>query len=230
MRRLIARHAEALAAEFALGTLRGRARQRFESIASSDAALGEARRRWEDAFTPLALDIEPIAPPARVWRAIEQRIAPAQSPSPERAGTLWRAFGLIAGGLATVLVAAILWFGPGLESEPVFVAVLNAPDAVPRMMVTMSPRGELLVRPLKSWKGIEDKGLELWALPRDGAPRSLGLVRNDDETRIRIDPADARMASATALAVSLEPRTGSPTGRPTGPVLCSGAIAATRRS
>src|SRR5690349_9496948 len=141
--------AEALAAEFALGTLRGRARQRFEALARSDTALAEARRRWESALTPLALDAPPVEPPARVWRAIEDRVGARAGDAGERPG-LWRALGLVAAGLATVLVAALLWLSPGREGEPGFVAMLNAPDAVPRMMVTMQA-GELRVRPLKPW-------------------------------------------------------------------------------
>ena len=228
MRRRIAQFADALAAEFALGTLRGRARQRFEALARSDAELGKARRRWEAAFAPLALDTPPVEPPARVWRAIEDRIGARGSEAADRSG-LWRALGLVAGGLATVLVAALLWLSPAREAEPGFVAMLNAPDAVPRMMVTMQA-GELRVRPLKSWSNIAGKSLELWALPRQGAPRSLGLVSNEADTRIALDPADPRLRDATALAVSLEPRDGSPTGQPTGPVLCSGAIAVVKKA
>ena len=231
MRRHIARHADDLAAEFALGTLRGRARQRFEALARTDAALGEARRRWESALTPLALDAPPVEPPSRVWSAIEERIGARAAQAGDRSGlALWRALGLVAGGLATVLVAALLWLAPSLESVPLQVAMLNAPDNVPRMMVTLDASGEMRVRPLKPWKGIEGKSLELWAVPHDAAPRSLGLVSNDTETRIRILPSDLRMAHATALAVSLEPPHGSPTGRPTGPVLCSGAIAALKKA
>jgi anti-sigma-K factor RskA len=230
MRRRIADCADALAAEFALGTLRGRARQRFEALARSDAALGDARRRWESALTPLALDAPGVEPPARVWLAIEDRIgARANEASKRSASALWRALGLVAGGLATVLVAALLWLSPAREGEPGFVAMLNAPDAVPRMMVTMQA-GELHVRPLKPWTNVAGRSLELWALPRQGAPRSLGLVSNDADTRIALDPGDARLRDATSLAVSLEPREGSPTGQPTGPVLCSGAIAVVKKA
>ena len=230
MRRRIVDLADALAAEFTLGTLRGRARQRFETLARSETALGEARRRWESALTPLALDTPPVEPPARVWRVIEERIGTREGATGERSGAaLWRALGLVAGGLATVLVAALLWFSPAREGEPGFVAMLNAPDAVPRMMVTMQA-GELRVRPLKPWSNVAGRSLELWALPRQGAPRSLGLVSNVDDTRIALDPADPRLRDATALAVSLEPSHGSPTGQPTGPVLCSGAIAAVKKA
>jgi anti-sigma-K factor RskA len=68
-------------------------------------------------------------------------------------------------------------------------------------------------------------------MPREGKPRSLGMVSNEaPETVIHIAENDPRVEGANALAVSLEPMGGSPTGEPTGPVLCSGAIAAVRRT
>src|SRR5258708_20410500 len=79
MRRLSADAAHALAAEYVLGTLRGRARNRFEALARDDRELAGVMRRWEEELTPLAERIAPIEPPARVWRAIESRIAPVSS-------------------------------------------------------------------------------------------------------------------------------------------------------
>jgi anti-sigma-K factor RskA len=129
-----------------------------------------------------------------------------------------------------VLAVAFLWFSPARDADPDFVAVLTASDAVPRMVVSMHGSQELRVRVVKSWSGTEGKSLELWALPKNGAPRSLGLVQNERDTRIRLASSDARLLNASAFAVSLEPRGGSTTGAPTGPVLCSGAIAGSRKA
>jgi len=227
MRRFSTDAAHALAAEYVLGTLRGRARRRFEELAREDRDLAATVRRWEDALTPLAGRVAPVAPPERVWRAIESRLGSREA----RAESPWRALGLISAGFATVLLAAFLWFSPAArDADPVFVAVLTAPDATPRMVVSMHAPDVLRVRTVKSWRGIEGKGLELWVLPKAGAPRSLGMVRNEGDTQIRIAMADARMLDANALAVSLEPPGGSPTGAPTGPVLCSGAIAPVKKA
>ena len=137
----------------------------------------------------------------------------------------WRTFGMLAAGFASVLAVAFLWFSPQRESDPAFVAVLTASDAVPRMVVAIHGSNELRVRMVKPWTGVEGKSLELWAVPKGGAPRSLGLIDNDRDSRIRLAAADPRVAGANAFAVSLEPRGGSATGQPTGPVLCSGVIA-----
>ena len=232
MRRLSADAAHALAAEYVLGTLRGRARQRFEALARDDRDLAGVVRRWEEELTPLTERITPLEPPARVWRAIESRISPLPSHVSRLASdSFWRGLALISGGLASVLLAAFLWISGGPRDDPVFVAVLTGPDAAPRMVVSMHEPDLMRVRMVKPWSGTQGKSLELWVLPASGAPRSLGLVPNArGDTLIRVAPTDARVQGANALAISLEPVGGSPSGLPTGPVLCSGVVAPVRKA
>jgi anti-sigma-K factor RskA len=229
--RLSLNAAQALSAAYVLGTLRGPARRRFERMAKQDDALATIVSRWEDALSPLAASVAPVEPPARVWREIESRISPATSNLSPVTSSLWRAFGLMAGGLATVLLAFFIWISTGPRGEPVFVAVLTAQDSGPRAVVSMHEPNTLRVHIVKPWAAAEGKSLELWVLPTEGSPRSLGLVANaSGDTLIRLLTTDPRMQGATALAVSLEPAGGSPTRLPTGPVLCSGAIAPARRT
>ena len=218
---------QALAAEYVLGTLRGGARRRFESLMHADRAIAAEVARWEEALTPLAERVPPMEPPRRVWAGIEARIAP-RAAAPERAG-LWRGFGLVAGGLASVLLAFFVWLSTGPRGEPVFVAVLA--DSAPRMVVSMHSPDLLRVRVVKPWGGMEKQSLELWVLPKEGKPRSLGLVTNAmGDTLIKITATDPRVQGANALAVSMEPSGGSPTGQPTGAVVCQGMIAAVKRA
>lgn len=222
--------AQQLAAAYALGTLRGPARRRFERMARDDAMLRSLIDRWQEQFATLAANVPAVDPPARVWREIESRISRTADRVSPAAG-LWRAFGLAAGGLATVLFAFFIWTSSAPPREPLFVAVLTAQDSGPRMVVSMEEPELMRVKIVKPWSGVEGKSLELWVLPTEGAPRSLGLVANTStETLIRIRAGDARMQGATGLAVSLEPAGGSPTKAPTGPVLCSGAIAPVRKT
>lgn len=225
--------AHALAAEYVIGTLRGRARRRFEALAAADAKVGRILERWEDELTPLVDRIPAVPPPARVWKAIESRIqarssVPASAPA---APGFWRALGAASAGLAAVLVVAFLGFAPPPARDPIFVAVVAAPDSSPHMVISMHEPDQLRVRTVKPWAGTEGRSLELWVLPLQGAPRSLGLVSNvRGETVLRIAPGDPRMRAASALAISLEPPGGSPTRAPTGPVLGSGVIAPIRKT
>ena len=61
----------------------------------------------------------------------------------------------------------------------------------------------------------------------DGAimPRSLGVINRQGETAVAVPlPLRAFTEAGATLAVSLEPPGGSPTGKPTGPVVAAGRI------
>jgi anti-sigma-K factor RskA len=63
------------------------------------------------------------------------------------------------------------------------------------------------------------KSYELWAVQPGQNPKSLGVVEQARYTRPLAVP-----TKDLVLAVSLEPRGGSPTGAPTGPVVFSGPL------
>lgn len=218
----------ALAAEYVLGTLRGRARQRFTRLLEVDSALGEIVSRWETFLTPLAEGIRPVEPPSRVWEQIEKRIsrrAPVQATeSWWESLAFWRNWGLAASGLAAALLVAFLVVRPEPPVQPAMVAVLSTPENVPRMIIEHR-KNELMVKVVKPWSNLTKEDLELWVIPTQGAPRSLGVVSYDKDSHIKLANLDLKLADGAAFAISKEPKGGSPTGAPTGPVLCSGAIA-----
>lgn len=226
MRKISEDLAHRLAGEHVLGTLRGRARARFEAIAKADPAVEAIRRRWESELTPLTERTSPVEPPARVWKAIEERIGSAAGRAAGSSVGFWRSFGLLAGGVASVLLAAFLYLSISPRNEPAFVAVLVSPTNEARMTITLQA-DTLKIHNLRPWKTVSDAGrsLELWAVPKEGPPRSLGLVANepgDFAMPIRAD--DPRVQGVQAIALSSEPQGGSPTKAPTGPVLCSGPV------
>jgi len=116
---------ERLAAEYALGTLRGGARARFRRWLREDAALARAVAEWEARLAPMAQAIAPVRPPARVWRAIEASLGASPSAAKDK-GFFWRALGLVAAGAAAAFVfMTLLPFAPvGTAS---YVAVLSDP-------------------------------------------------------------------------------------------------------
>ena len=218
----------ALAAEYVLGTLRGRARQRFIRLLDKDRALGDIVERWEAFLTPLAAGIRPVEPPSRVWEQIEKRIS--RKASAQAAGSwweslaFWRNWGMAASGLAAALLVAFLVVRPEPSVQPAMVAVLSTPENVPRMIVEQRKDG-LMVKVVKPWANLTKEDLELWVIPKQGAPRSLGIVSYDKDSLVKVANLDTKLADGAAFAISREPKGGSPTGAPTGPVLCSGAIA-----
>ena len=219
--------ANALAAEYVLGTLRGRARERFERLARTDRALTDAVRTWEERLLPLAEQLPPIAPPVRVWAAILARIrgAPAARASLWSSLGLWRA--LASASLATVVVlAAVLLKSAPEVPQGALVVVLAGTDAKPVLVASADRLSRYLsVKPVARVELAADRTLELWMLPDGANPRSLGLISATGVARVALPaPADDALRNIPALAVSLEPRGGSPTGLPTGPVLYSGPV------
>jgi anti-sigma-K factor RskA len=132
--------------------------------------------------------------------------------------------------VAAVLLTAFLFLQGSPAGEPAVVAVLVSPTNEARMVVSMKA-DQLHVSSVRGWKSVQDAGraLELWAVPAEGPPRSLGLVANtagEWVMKIRLD--DPRMQGIKAFALSSEPQGGSPTKQPTGPVLCQGLAGAVK--
>lgn len=222
--------ADALAAQFVLGTLRGAARKRFARLAQARVVLDDAVRAWEERLLPLTEAIAPVAPPARVWAAILSRIQGSRAAF--AAGrSLWASLGLWRGlalaGFAMALALAVVMFAPTPERpEGTLVVVLAGQDAKPVLVASADRGGRYLtVKVVARVDLAADRALELWALPERGNPRSLGLLPAVGVARVALPaPADAALQNVPALAVSLEPKGGSPTGLPTGPVLYSGPV------
>jgi anti-sigma-K factor RskA len=229
--------AERLAAEYVAGTLRGPARRRFEALLPAHPVLRLAVREWQTRLIPLTVSVDPQMPPAAVWQRIEARlpggaaVAPARAATPPRPGwwqrlAVWR--GLAAFATVTALSLAVLLALHGPAQAPV-VVVLNATGqtvdgaVVPATFVaSISGDGSAVVtRPVTQVQLQPDRALELWAVPGQGAPRSLGLISPQGTTIVR----KGKLPENTdALAVSLEPRGGSTTGAPTGPILWAGKL------
>src|SRR5262247_1398369 len=111
-----------LAAEYVLGTLRGRARLRFQAWLREDAGLRRTVADWEGRLAPMVAAVPDVNPPRRVWTAIQAQIA-ERSGAPQ-AGfweslAFWRGWGLVATGCAAALVAAMALQQPQRVEVPV---------------------------------------------------------------------------------------------------------------
>ena len=63
-------------------------------------------------------------------------------------------------------------------------------------------------------------------IPPGGTPHSLGLVDPERPVKVVVPPELLPHVSANStLAITLEPPGGSPTGKPTGPVIANGKLA-----
>ena len=221
--------AEALAIDYVVGTLRGGARRRFEALLPAHAQLRGATRAWEERLMPLTAVLAPVQPSREVWRRISDRIGSQREAAATPPRGAWQRLGFWRGlaGLATVAAFAfgVLLMNPAVVPPPV-VVVLAATDAVagaaaaPSIVASISGDGTTLVaRPIVPVAARADRSLELWAVPAQGVPRSLGLLpggRGTVALHARV------LAGADTLAVTVEPLGGSPSGAPTGPIVYAG--------
>ncbi|HUS23815.1 MAG TPA: anti-sigma factor [Candidatus Binatia bacterium] len=202
---------DALAAEYALGTLRGPARERFARWLAEDPALRERLVFWEQALAPLGRGVAPVTPPDRVWQNVSRTLGFA-APARRRRWPLALAAGIVIALAAGVLVRQQFVFTPSVD-----VAFESEQHQMLWQVQADVQHGRIAVRALSDVALASDKSMELWLLRgKDQAPVSLGLVpvRSGERREVRME-----LAEGTAFAVSLEPRGGSPTHLPTGPVL-----------
>lgn len=218
-----------LAAEYVLGTLCGRVRRRFAQLLKYDGELRGTVAAWEARLTPLAAAVPAVSPPARVWRVIAARIGARHVEDGwwTRLG-LWRGAAAVSAALVIVLSALMVTSQPAADIAST-VAVLADGKAQPAMVVswsspTTASRQHLKIKMLAAPALPPGKSFELWMLPGgNAAPVSLGVIGADLTQTIAVtDSAKKMLTTIAAMAVSVEPAGGSPTGQPTGPVILSG--------
>lgn len=217
-----------LAAEYALGTMTGKVRDRFERMLERDILLRKSVEDWQGRLNPLVHGLPPIKPPARIWRRIKREVRKNREAglSLWQRVIFWRVLGLGAAALAVVLTVHQLTL-PRPAAFPNFVAVLTDQESVPAWYLQVNRiSGELSVKAVAVPPIESGKDHELWLLPAGGKPpESMGLLPKTGSTILRLDPAQLpRIPVALGLAVSVEPSGGSPTGAPTGPVIMQAKI------
>jgi anti-sigma-K factor RskA len=102
------------------------------------------------------------------------------------------------------------------------VAAITPPDGA--ALVAVYDRGSAALRIAGADLAPPERSAELWAIGEDGVPHALGLL--DGSGTLLVVAADdrGRLIAGATLAVSIEPIGGSPTGKPTGPVVATGAL------
>ncbi len=104
------------------------------------------------------------------------------------------------------------------------VVVLQQDPTAPAFLLTLDTQNRSLIVRRVSATPEAGRSYELWLISsRFPAPRSLGIVGNDEFTQRALSANyDVDTLRGSTYAVSLEPTGGSPSGVPTGPVLFTG--------
>lgn len=230
-------------AEYVLGLLNTEERGAVERALREDAALQAAVDAWESRLSPLGEAVTSRQPPARVWRRIEadlglveRTVTPTTLPGSQmrrfwNSIRFWRTLAL-ATTFAMVAVVAVNLFlaappeAPSGQKSAYAAAAITGDDGVPHWTATVDKaRREIIVVPAVAFQVSESASTELWLIPENSKPISLGVFPSNRSTSIVLSKENAAKLNArSALAVSVEPKGGSPTGQATGPVVGKGAM------
>jgi anti-sigma-K factor RskA len=167
-----------------------------------------------------------MQPPRRVWQRLERQLGLARYRVPwhRRAG-FWRAWAAAA-TVALVLALGVQFVRQQVEPEVVQIAQLAGKDEAIQVTAHRSRDGRtLLLRATRPVLASQAQSYELWLIPAEGGnPISLAVLGSlDAQFAVRATHAE-RLRPGATLAVSTEPAGGSPTGKPTGPVILAGRV------
>ena len=226
----------ALAAENALRVLAGSEARDASKMQAGDPEFASEVARWRGRLAPLLDEVAEVSPPPELW----SRIATVTGDGVDnvvilrRSAARWRA---AAAGM-TALAASLgflLLQQPRSTPTPVsvqrtaappMVATLGDSDQKMKVVASWDPGARQLILAVAGDMLADPRhSHELWVIPAGGKPRSLGTLPAAKQAHMQLADALARLLQQGAtIAVSVEPRGGSPTGQPTGPVIASGPL------
>lgn len=229
------------AAELALGLLDGEERAAAMRRVLSEPRFARAVERWRAHLAQL-FDLWPEmdAPnligrvEASIDRSGDAPVATLVSPKRARAAAwLWPAATSVSSLVAAGLLFFIVTRPPPVPAPPAPVTTAAAPTLVASIdpeakgvpVTAMYDAQAGAIRLTEAALNQAGRSAELWVIPADGTPHSLGLLHTRGTTALKLSPQNrARIAAGATLAVSIEPVGGSKTGLPTGPVVAKGAL------
>jgi anti-sigma-K factor RskA len=225
------RDTDARAGEFVLGVADEADMARMEHEFQTDPEFARAVVQWRERLSALDRAAAPVEASSALWERIRHSVTTTPARQVPKAAdrlpiwqslSFWRGSAL-AGALASLLLAiglgAVL---TGTTRSPVVVAILEADDSTPGAIVEAFADGSIMLRPLQPIDVPDDKTLQVWTLwDRAVGPVPLGILGSLRQARFQRDGQPVPQEQQL-YEITLEPKGGSPTGRPTGPILYKG--------
>ncbi|WAJ70435.1 anti-sigma factor [Catenovulum adriaticum] len=227
MNYLVEDRRNALAAQYVLGTLRGGARRRYQQLMMQHQLVRETTWIWEQYINVLGHKLEPKTPSDKVWVEVSQRLGfdedsiastrQTSSASAEvvelKSAKFWPGLASIATAAAIILAVILVRLEP-VDSTPSQFAVVQSEKAQALWLIEVGEQ-QIKVKATDKLTAQANNDYELWFVASDGrAPVSLGLLPKSGELNLAKSDLFGTVELA-ALAVSLEPLGGSPSGSPT---------------
>jgi len=233
---------EALAAEYVLGTLDADERARVALMLETDPPFATLVHAWEKKLGELHHTIEPVEPPAHVWRRITARLDGELAAPGGGANVIdltrrlkrWRSAAVVSGALAASLMmfVAVKETAPhllpaSLRPTERFVAVLQEGNGSPGFVMTVDLKSKSFSVRKVGGEPPSGRSYQMWFVHPSfpGGPRSLGVFDGGvPDIKATLAQYSEDIVNNATYAVSIEPLGGSPTGSPTGPVPYHGKL------
>lgn len=233
---------EMLAAELAFGLIDGVDRERAEALRASDAGFAAMVALWEAQAREEMETIASVEPPTELWARIAAAAdavahtgnvvafdPAAREKALARRLAWWRGGALVGGALAASLAVLLVVRSEapvpadtGIAAVAARVATAQVRTADNRPLATMvfdESAGTMRVAMAVSGDGRVVP--EMWIIPGDGVPRSLGRTGGT----VALTAEQQRLVLAGGiLAVSMEPDDGVTSAAPRGPVMGTGEL------
>ena len=242
---------DALASEYVLGTLSGRARKRFESVMRSPTTAGRKAAgyvaSWQNHLSPIAAELKPVKPRNALWEQIDQATQARPVVKGERAaghgaqsgssntwlGWLSKLFSPVPmGALAMGLMLGLLTpkllglvEGPSMTTQlpESYVGVLATREGDTGLIISSQRKGQILdVKRVAPVPVASGQTLYLWTLDAQGKAEPIGPFAQADFVSVALPKASEDLFfRAKELAVSSEPIGANPS-QPSGTFLYRG--------
>ena len=208
-----------LAAAYALGTLEGRARLRFEAVMRVRPEVMQAVMDWQNHLSPLLESLPEVQPRPQTWLKISSRLWPEAE---AKKGAWWqRLFASVFAPLPVSALALGVMLGTVLPSlwqtvntpeqltqlPESYVGVLATQNGKPGLIVSSLRHGLTVdIKQIAAVPVPEGRTLYLWTVDKAGIASPIGPIANEKFTRVQLlTPSEKAFFPALELAVSIEP-------------------------
>ena len=204
---------EPLAMAYALGTLQGKARQRFKTLMARHFYLRVVAEAYERQFSGLVGLLPPEEPSPEVWSRLEAELNLTQRQQPAKQKGIFSSWldwlHIPAMALASVLAAVITFFVLSGSQPDAYFAELNSSVRQSVAMASVSKK-DMKITIAMADKLLLDNGLipTLWCLSKKPgeAPIRMGKLNAQGKSQLPIDEETwDGLRGVGQLAITLEP-------------------------
>lgn len=220
---------EQLAIEYAVGSMQGRARKRFEALMDTHFYLRATVDAYENKFANLVELLPDAQPTDKVWNNIEAHI---KATTPEEEKTPWWKTSFFMQGFSitamALVITAVMLFNPMSGNNPTTYSAVLESETKDVMAFTKIQKSDmkLSIDIMKKVHVPSDMELTLWCHPKHGGmPMKMGTISKSGKTVIFISKEEwQELKNVGLLAVSMEKSDSKSVMKPTGKILLKGKL------